>query len=106
MATAMNVCALTPQEVSRYLQVGVRQVYRWIRRGELPAIRLGRSYRIEAVDLDRFLHERKTVRRSTLWQERFDRMMAASQQAFQEYLITQGHDPDGYSDEEARRLLQ
>ncbi len=106
MVTATGVRTLTPQEVSRYLQVGVRQVYQWIRRGELPAIRLGKSYRIEPTDLECFLYERKTVRRGTLWQERFDRAMAASQQAFQEYLTTQAHNPDELSDKEARQLLQ
>jgi len=33
-------------------------VYRLIRQGELPAVRIGRGYRIPEDDVDRFLEDR------------------------------------------------
>ena len=35
----MSSTTLTPQEVTEHLQVNVGQVYRWIRDGDLPAVR-------------------------------------------------------------------
>ncbi len=46
---------LTPEQVAAILQVNVLTVYSYIKRGKLGAIRLGRSYRITADDLDRFI---------------------------------------------------
>lgn len=97
---------LTPQDVADSLQVGVRQVYKWIQDGDLPAVRLGRVYRIQPDDLQRFLLERKTVRRSRIWQERFDRALADSQGAFRRYLESQGLQPDAMTDDEAERVLR
>ena len=51
MALAMTSRALTPQQVASHLQIGVRQVYRWIQEGDLPAVRLGRVYRVQQDDL-------------------------------------------------------
>jgi excisionase family DNA binding protein len=51
---------LTVEEVARYLGCHPRTVYRYIRAGQLTAIKLGREYRIKRADLDRFLEERKT----------------------------------------------
>jgi len=101
----MQEQVMTPQEISEYLRVGIRTVYNWIKRGELPAIRLGKTYRIERTDFDRFLRQRKTVRRSRSWQRRFDMAMEKSQRAFRDYLINQGYDPEALSDEEAERIL-
>jgi excisionase family DNA binding protein len=52
---------LTVEEVAHYLGCHPRTVYRYIRAGNLIAIKLGREYRIERADLDRFLEERKTA---------------------------------------------
>jgi len=101
----MQEQVMTPQEISEYLRVGIRTVYDWIKKGELPAIRLGRTYRIERADFDRFLHQRKTVRRSRSWQRRFDMAMEKSQRAFRNYLVNKGYDPEALSDEEAERIL-
>lgn len=97
---------LTPQEVAESLQVGVRQVYKWIQDGDLPAVRLGRVYRVQPEDLQRFLLERKTVRRSRIWQERLDRALAESQAAFRRYLEAQGLRPDAMTEQEAERALR
>lgn len=50
---------LTPEQVARVLQVHVLTVYSYIRRGELDAVRLGRSYRIIPKDLERFIESNR-----------------------------------------------
>ena len=50
----------TPQEVADYLKVDVRTVYRWLREGEMNAIRFQREYRIAESDLRDFLERRRT----------------------------------------------
>ncbi len=49
----------TPQEVADHLKVDVRTVYRWLREGELGAIRFQREYRISESDLKEFLEARR-----------------------------------------------
>lgn len=46
---------LTADEVAEMLRVSTMTVYRLIRRGELPAVRVGRSYRVRQQDLDGYL---------------------------------------------------
>ena len=46
--------AYTTDEVALHLNVSRRSVRQWIKAGELAAMRLGREYRIEAKDLERF----------------------------------------------------
>lgn len=106
MSPSSAVRVMTPQEVAQHLQVSVRQVYRWIQDGELPAVRLGRMYRVQADDLQRFLLEHKTVRRSRAWRERFDAAMARSQAAFRSYLEAGGMPVGQVNDEEAERMLR
>ncbi len=101
----METTIMTPQEVSQYLRVDKRTVYGWIRSGELPALRLGKTYRIEPGDFERFLRRRRTVPRPASWQQRFDAAVGESQQAFRDYLARQGHDPDALSDEAAEQIL-
>jgi excisionase family DNA binding protein len=45
---------LTPQRVARILGVSVRQVYRLVDRGLLPAYRIGGAIRLLADDVDTF----------------------------------------------------
>ena len=52
----------TPQEVADYLKVDVRTVYRWLRGGELNALRFRREYRISETDLRNFLERHRTRR--------------------------------------------
>jgi excisionase family DNA binding protein len=52
----------TPQEVADYLKVDVRTVYRWLREGELNALRFRREYRISETDLRDFLERHRTRR--------------------------------------------
>ena len=45
----------TVAEVADLVRVSNMTVYRLIQQGELPAIRVGRSYRIRSEDVDHFL---------------------------------------------------
>lgn len=46
---------LTVAEVADRLRVSTMTVYRLIQRDELPALRIGRSYRIESSELEAYL---------------------------------------------------
>ncbi len=54
---------LTTDEVLEYLRINARTVYRLIRNGELPAVRIGRQWRIRRLDLDQWLETQKPVAR-------------------------------------------
>ena len=43
---------LTLEEVADYLRVHYTTVRRWCRGGELPALKVGRTYRVRKADLD------------------------------------------------------
>jgi len=49
---------LTVAEVAQDMRVSTMTVYRLIKSGELAAVRVGKSYRIRADDLDTFLDSR------------------------------------------------
>lgn len=51
---------LTAAEVASLLRVSTMTVYRLIRSGELPAVRVGKSYRVREDDVDRYLAARYT----------------------------------------------
>lgn len=51
---------LTAEEVAERLRVNVNTVRRYIRSGRLPAIRLGKGYRIRSEDLESFLRSLMT----------------------------------------------
>jgi excisionase family DNA binding protein len=51
----MSNVLLTAGEVSDRLRVSTMTVYRLIRRGELPAVRVGRNYRVREADLEAYL---------------------------------------------------
>lgn len=52
---------LTVGEVAGTMRVSNMTVYRLIKSGDLPAVRVGKNYRIRESDVDRYLQER-TVR--------------------------------------------
>ena len=52
---------LTTEEVLLYLKVTPRTIYRLIRSGELPAVRIGRQYRFRRTDLDSWLDRQRTT---------------------------------------------
>jgi excisionase family DNA binding protein len=51
---------LTVAEVAAALRVSTMTVYRLINAGDLPAARIGRSFRVRTEDLDRYLDDRFT----------------------------------------------
>ena len=56
---------LTVEEVAKELRVDPKTVRRWIQRGELIAIDVGREYRIRRTDLDNFILRRQTGSKDT-----------------------------------------
>ncbi len=51
---------VTVGEVARQLRVSNMTVYRLIQAGELPAVRVGKSYRLREEDVDAYLAARYT----------------------------------------------
>ena len=45
---------LTTEEVLEYLQVNLRTVYRLIKAGKIPAVRVGRQWRFRKRDISSF----------------------------------------------------
>ena len=50
---------LTTDEVLDYLKVTSRTIYRLIRAGDLPAVRIGRQWRFRQCDLDAWLERHR-----------------------------------------------
>jgi len=46
---------LTPQQVSKYLQVNLETVYRLVKDGRIPAFRVGRVWRFHRIDIERYI---------------------------------------------------
>jgi len=53
---------LTTEEVLDYLQVNLRTIYRLIKRGRIPAVRVGRQWRFRKRDIDAWLSRRGAAR--------------------------------------------
>jgi excisionase family DNA binding protein len=51
---------VTVAELADQLRVSNMTVYRLVQSGQLPAVRVGRSYRIREEDVDRFLSDQYT----------------------------------------------
>ncbi|MEE9416514.1 MAG: helix-turn-helix domain-containing protein [Acidimicrobiales bacterium] len=51
---------LTVAEVAELMRVSTMTVYRLIKASELAAVRVGKSYRIQEDDVDRYLKSRYT----------------------------------------------
>jgi len=51
---------LTVQEVANLMRVSSMTVYRLIKAGELPAVRVGRAFRVSETDVDAYLAARYT----------------------------------------------
>jgi excisionase family DNA binding protein len=58
-AITMDETFLTTEEVLEYLQVNLRTVYRLIKAGKLPAVRVGRQWRFRKADLDTWLDSQR-----------------------------------------------
>jgi excisionase family DNA binding protein len=49
---------LTPREVAEYLKVPIQTVWRWCRTGTLPAVKIGKYWRIPGDELEAFIKTR------------------------------------------------
>ncbi len=56
----MDEAFLTTEEVLEYLQVNLRTVYRLIKAGRIPAVRVGRQWRFRRSDVDAWLESQRT----------------------------------------------
>jgi len=52
---------LTTAEVLGCLKVNPRTIYRLIKTGELPAVRIGRQWRFRRADLDEWIDRQRTA---------------------------------------------
>jgi len=57
---------MTIKEVADFLRISTISAYSWVRDGKLPAIRIGKEWRVRSRDLDEWLEVRSTVRHLTL----------------------------------------
>lgn len=51
---------LSLEEISEYLGVNYQLIYRLVRSGDLPAVRVGRVYRVRREDFDAYLSRHST----------------------------------------------
>ena len=56
----MDDAFLTTEEVLEYLQVNIRTVYRLIKAGRIPAVRVGRQWRFRKRDIDAWLETQRS----------------------------------------------
>jgi len=52
----MHIPTLTPMDVAKRLGVHRESVYRWLRKGELKAYRIGWRWKVSEYDLSLFIH--------------------------------------------------
>jgi excisionase family DNA binding protein len=57
----MDDVFLTTEEVLEYLHVNLRTVYRLIKAGKIPAVRVGRQWRFRKADIERWLEGQQTM---------------------------------------------
>ena len=56
-ADMSEVKFLTIAEVAEIMRVSKMTVYRLVHNGELPAVRVGRSFRVQETDVDEYLRK-------------------------------------------------
>jgi excisionase family DNA binding protein len=59
-AVMIDETFLTTDEVLEYLQVNLRTVYRLIKAGKIPAVRVGRQWRFRKTDIDAWLERERS----------------------------------------------
>jgi excisionase family DNA binding protein len=81
---------LTTEEVLEYLQVNLRTVYRLIKGGKLPAVRVGRQWRFRRRDVEHWLTRNRTASRTPGAVETGERskiLVADDEQAVRDLLV-------------------
>ena len=61
---------MTTDEVLGYLRVNSQTIYRLIRQGDLPAVRVGRQWRFRQTDLDAWLDHQRLCRTDVVGETR------------------------------------
>lgn len=56
----------TIEEIADLLKVSYLTVFRWVQAGKLTAYKVGKQYRIDVQDLNKFLEESKKYGNSTI----------------------------------------
>ncbi len=51
---------LTPDEVAEYLQVPIETIWRWCRKKEIPAIKVGKYWRIPEDEFQKYIKTKMT----------------------------------------------
>ena len=59
--TMSDTLAYTPEEIAKLLKITRYTVYEMIKRGDLPAYRIGRKMRVEAPDLESYIKKSKGI---------------------------------------------
>ena len=57
----MDSTSLTPLEVAELLKITKNTVYELIKRGELPAYKVGKKLRIDKEDINNYINNQKKV---------------------------------------------
>lgn len=57
----MKPALLKKREVAEYLSVCTKTIDRWVDRGALKALKIGRSVRFEASEVERFIESKRTA---------------------------------------------
>lgn len=60
MQSATTDCLFRPREAAQWLKISERSLWSLTQRGELPAVRIGRSVRYVLADLIVFVEARKS----------------------------------------------
>ena len=48
------------QQAAVYLGLSPKTLYEWVAKGNMPAYKLGRVWRFDLLELDQFVHQRRT----------------------------------------------
>jgi len=57
----MKITVLSPEEVSKILNVNQWTIYRMINSGEIPAFKVGNQWRIKEEDLNKWISNRTNI---------------------------------------------
>ncbi|MDE3077882.1 MAG: helix-turn-helix domain-containing protein [Chloroflexota bacterium] len=57
---------MTIKEVADFLRISTISAYSWVRDGRLPAIRIGKEWRVRSRDLDEWLEVRRIAKQPAL----------------------------------------
>ncbi|MFQ5922338.1 MAG: helix-turn-helix domain-containing protein [Anaerolineales bacterium] len=77
--TLVDPALITVREIAEQLRVSPRTVYRLCRSGQLPAIKVGKEWRIDRADLEQFLTKKKGIQEALTLEEYLRRHLVPPQ---------------------------